>query len=94
MAGPELTEPMRGLLAAIAEALNVPLPGHADVDEQAYNRLLAKRADLAQIATSSVLRFDDTLAAAAWLRAECADTPVTYTVYRPRTAEQQPSAGA
>ncbi|MEV5680987.1 hypothetical protein [Streptomyces sp. NPDC052179] len=93
MAGPELTEPMRGLLAAVAEALNVPLPGHADVDEQAYNRLLAKRANLAQIAAGSVLQFDDALAAAAWLRAECADTPVTYTLNCPRLAEQQPPEG-
>lgn len=76
---PEVTE----LLAAITEALTVPLPTIADADERAYHRLLERRTTDVRIYLATMLDFADVDISvdAVKLRARTADTPVTYGLY-------------
>jgi hypothetical protein len=75
-----IPEPVRGLLAAILEALDVPLAQHAD-DDQARARLLDARANHTVIAIESVLKHgtEDVEDSARWLRERTATEPVTFT---------------
>lgn len=83
-----LPEAVRDLLAAIAEALDVPLAAAAD-DLTAY-ALLRRRADEARIIAASVLPDLDAryvAGAAAQLRGWTAQGPVTYPTWQDRTEQ-------
>jgi len=80
---------LRDLLAAVVEAIDVPLAQHAD-DDQARARLLDHRANHAVIAIESVLKHgtEDVEDSARWLRERTAREPVTFTPWdRPAGAE-------
>lgn len=76
---PNLPQDVRGLLAAICAAADVPLPGITDADEAAHHRLLATRALDIRIAVQAVLDGANTEAHADLLRTWTARHPVTYT---------------
>lgn len=92
-----LSEPVRDLLAAIADALDVPLAAQADDDDTA-NRLMRERASNARIIAGSALTspsLTDIERAARQLRGWTADSPVTYRPYQARTpqAVTEPAGG-
>lgn len=71
------------LLAAVVEALDIPLPSFADADERAHHRLLADRAGRTVIALRGVLdNGHDLDTSAQWLRTRTAEEPVTYTPWK------------
>ncbi|MEU0035100.1 hypothetical protein [Streptomyces sp. NPDC006333] len=85
----DLPAPVTDLFAAIAEALDVPLPSTERDDERAASKLLDRR-------VTYVRHFLESLAShphvsihrdAADLRAHVADTPVTYTTWETQKAE-------
>lgn len=79
---------VHSLLAAIADALDVPLADQADDSLTAY-ALLRRRADEARIVAASVLPGLDPrniADAAAQLRGWTAQAPVTYQAWQNRTA--------
>lgn len=83
---PTLDDAGRSLLAAIAEALDVPIP--AQVDDLTATDLLRRRADEARIIAASVLPDMDAryiAGAAAQLRGWTAQSPVTYPTWQDRT---------
>ncbi|MFA3838631.1 hypothetical protein [Streptomyces aureus] len=73
------------LIAAVAEALDIPLPATNDADERTYHRLLERRASTVSIALAALLKLriaglgDD----AEWIRTRVAELPVTYAVFVP-----------
>lgn len=71
------------LLAAVCDALDIPLPGIDDADERARTQLLVTRSARARIAVECVLAGHDVANNADWLRETTADTPVTYTPWVP-----------
>ncbi|MEU4955113.1 hypothetical protein [Streptomyces lavendulae] len=74
------------LLAAIVEALDVPLPSLAYVDERRYYRLLEHRAADVRIAVGvNLAHSGDPWLAASEIRRRTAEEPVTYTPYEPKT---------
>jgi hypothetical protein len=85
------------LLAAVVEALTIPLPALAYEDERAHHVLLRRRVMEVRVALATTLDFPEQALLrqdAAALRASTAKTPVTYTVWVPEQAEQdggQPS---
>lgn len=84
-----LSEPVRALLAAIADALDVPLAAQAD-DDLTATTLLRRRADEARIIAASVLPGMDAryiAGAAAQLRDWTAQAPVTYRTWQNRTEQ-------
>lgn len=70
------------LLAAIVEALDVPLPSTDTADERAHYRLLERRSFDVRATLAAVLRYpgglDDT---ADIIRRDAAAQPVTYTPF-------------
>jgi hypothetical protein len=78
-----IPEPMRALLAALAEALNAPLAADLADDATRY-RILRHRAENAEIAIGSVLKhgMEDLEGSTRWLREATAAEPVTYTVWQ------------
>lgn len=81
-----LPESVRDLLAAVVEALTVPLPSIDEGDERAYHRLLERRTTDVRIILGSIVDYpnvpidndaDD-------VRARIAETPVTYALYEPQ----------
>ena len=79
----ELPPTVTDLLAAITEALTVPLPTISDADERAYHRLLEQRTTDVRIYLATMLDFPDVdiTVDAAKIRARAAITPVTYSLY-------------
>lgn len=77
-----LPDDVRELLAAVRDALDIPLPGLTDADERAHSMLLRQRRIIAAVALKAVLDVDcDPARQAAWLRGRIAETPVTYAVW-------------
>lgn len=86
---PAIPEPVRDLLAAIVEALDVPLAAQTD-DDFTATTLLRQRADEARIIAASVLPDMDAryiASAAAQLRGWTAKAPVTYRPWQNRTEQ-------
>lgn len=81
---PTLDDAGRSLLAAIAEALDVPIP--AQVDDLTATDLLRRRADEARIIAASAADGDARYiaGAAAQLRGWTAQAPVTYPTWQDR----------
>lgn len=75
------------LLAAVVEALTVPLPSTDQADERAYHRLLEQRTTDVRIILGSIVDYPDVPIDndASDLRARIADTPVTYALYESET---------
>ncbi|MDW4904441.1 hypothetical protein RB628_03580 [Streptomyces sp. ADMS] len=72
-----LPEPVRDLLAAVLEALDIPSPATVG-DTEAHHALLADRAMDAVVALQGVLHCGDhTEWAATYLRARLAENPAT-----------------
>jgi len=80
------------LLAAVVEALTVPLPSIEGADERAYHRLLEQRTTDVRILLGSIVDFPDVPIDndPAGIRARIADTPVTYALYEPAADGGQP----
>lgn len=81
----DLPPAVSDLLAAVVEALTVPLPTIDEHDERAYNRLLVRRTSEVRIMLGSIVDhphvpIDNDPAD---IRARTADTPVTYALYEP-----------
>lgn len=85
-----LPVPVRDLFAAIAEALDIPLPSTDDTDERTYRTLLARRTSEVRIHISTMLDYPDVDISrdAIELRARIALMPVTYGLYEPVPAER------
>ncbi len=82
-----LPDDVRELLAAVRDALNIPMPGIDDADERAHYRVLRERAATARIALDGVLDRGHGLAdCASWVSRCIAEMPVTYTVWVPEQA--------
>lgn len=84
-----LPEPVRDLLAAIVEALDVPLADRL-ADDDTANRLMRERASNARIIAGSALTspdLSDVKRAAEQLLGWTADSPVTYTSWQARTKQ-------
>jgi len=82
-----LPTPVTDLLAAVVEALDIPLPSIDDADERAYTVLLERRATLVRIQLAALLDFPnvDISRDAAELRSYASLAPVTYAVYESTT---------
>ncbi|MFD5113724.1 hypothetical protein ACFWNG_15625 [Streptomyces sp. NPDC058391] len=80
-----LPEDVTGLLAAVVEALDVPVPSIDPADERAYHRLLEHRTADVRIALASILKFPEAGISrdAEYIRARTAAVPVTYTPFEP-----------
>lgn len=79
----DLPEPVRDLIAAVVDALDIPLPSTDAADERAYHRVLALRTTDVRIMLATLLDFPDVAIDKdpAALRARTAAVPVTYGVY-------------
>jgi hypothetical protein len=86
-----LTDDMRALLAAVHDALDVPLPALTDADERAYLRILRERTAVARIAIGGILHDGSYFGAADYLTGRTAQVPITYTTFK--AAEQTPRCG-
>lgn len=87
-ANSEISGPVRDLLAAVVDALDVPLPGLGDGDERAFNRLMERRRSLVHSTLASILRHPTggiTPSDAEHLRAGVESQPITYTPWDPAT---------
>lgn len=78
-----LPAPVTDLLAAVAEALTLPLPSTDLSDERAYHRLLERRALEVRILLESALAHPDVAIDrdAAEVRTRIAQNPVAYTTF-------------
>ncbi|MFM9796539.1 hypothetical protein [Streptomyces turgidiscabies] len=85
-----LPKPVTDLLAAVTEALKLPIPSTALADGQAYEALLVQRATHVWILLESMLEHPHVAIDkdAADIRAHIEQYPVTYTTF----AEQQAQA--
>ncbi|MGW6462196.1 hypothetical protein ACWF94_40780 [Streptomyces sp. NPDC055078] len=81
-----LSGPVADLIAAVVEALDVPLPSIADADERAYHRLLERRVTDVRVTLAVLLKYPETGVGdnAAYIRTRTAAEPVTYTPFEPR----------
>ncbi|MEH0578969.1 hypothetical protein QBA54_31870 [Streptomyces sp. B21-108] len=81
----DLPPAVSDLLAAVVEALTVPLPTIDEHDERAYNRLLVRRTSEVRIILASILDYPNVPIDndPADLRARTATMPVTYALYEP-----------
>ncbi|MEV7372424.1 hypothetical protein AB0O51_16260 [Streptomyces sp. NPDC090301] len=80
-----------GLLTAIVEALDVPMPSIREVDEQEHYRVLERRSSDVRIALAVLLRHPGSGAlddAAQDIRHRTAGEPVTYTPFRSSRTEE------
>ncbi|WP_030543114.1 hypothetical protein [Streptomyces albus] len=79
----EIPEPVRELLAALADAVDLPLPDITDADERRAGNVLRDRARTAVAVARGVLDDDhDPARAAAYLREQTAATPANYRPWR------------
>lgn len=78
-----LNADVHDLLAAISDALNLPLPSNDPADERACERLTSLRSARARIVAQSVLDGSDLPNATDHLRRWTAETPITYTPWTP-----------
>jgi hypothetical protein len=71
------------LLAAVVEALDMPLPSLDDADERAYHRLLERRTSGVRIALEVKLQYlgDDVRGTTDAIRRRTAEEPITYTPF-------------
>lgn len=78
-----LPEPVTDLFAAIADALNLPLPSTNLDDERVYHRLIERRALHVRILLESLSSHPDVSIHqdAADVRSQIEQTPVTYTTF-------------
>ncbi|MER6394260.1 hypothetical protein ABT236_38135 [Streptomyces sp. NPDC001523] len=73
------------LLAAVADALDVPLPSFAAADEDAYRQLLEHRAGIVRSTVQANLQHSrDPWLAASQIRERSAGYPITYTPFKHR----------
>jgi hypothetical protein len=79
-----ITPAVTDLLAAVVEALDVPLPGLDDADERAQHRLMERRTSLVRATLASILAHPGPLDGreARVLRRQTELSPVTYTVWQ------------
>lgn len=86
-----LPAPVTDLLAAIAEALDLPLPSTEQADEGAYCRLLERRATHVRILLESALDHPHVAIDqdAADVRTHIQKNPVTYTTYDEQKAKAE-----
>lgn len=77
----QLSKPVRDLLAAVAEALTIPLPSRERADERAYHQLLEQRSFVVRINLLALVEEVDAdlTLDAVHLRKCTAEMPVTYT---------------
>lgn len=77
----QLTKPVRDLLAAVAEALTIPLPIGERADQRAYHQLLEQRSFFVRINLLALVEEVDAdlTLDAVHLRKCTAEMPVTYT---------------
>lgn len=85
------------LLAAIRDALDVPLPGLTDADQRAYQAVMRRRLSEVHIVLDVALEPQwvgtlDPAREAATIRQRAADSPVTYTVWNPKEAPDEEEA--
>ncbi|MFD4999845.1 BRCT domain-containing protein [Streptomyces buecherae] len=81
---PEIAPDVLMLLAAVREALTIPLPALSAQDEAKYGRLLQSRAADVRAALDGLLRMGVTPANAAQvLRDWATDSPATYAHWEP-----------
>lgn len=86
-----LTPEVLDLLAAIREALDVPLSALTDADERTRARILNERAGVARIVVAGILdQGHDVASAAAYLAERTAETPIAFTVWQ----RPEPDGGA
>ncbi|MGW6404228.1 hypothetical protein [Streptomyces sp. NPDC055134] len=73
------------VVAAVVEALDIPLPATTDADGRTYHRLLERRVTTVVIALATLLKFqgDGMGNDAEWIRTRIADLPVTYAMFVP-----------
>ncbi|MGC9536551.1 hypothetical protein [Streptomyces sp. UG1] len=78
-----LPTPVQDLLAAVSEALDLPLPSIDDADERAHYALLQQRASYVRIQLATLTDYPDVDMSgdADQIRAQIADMPVTYKVF-------------
>lgn len=88
-----LNEPVRALLAAIRDALDVPLADRP-VDDQARADLLTRRASDTRVIVELLLQHGDVAHSAARLREWTAENPVTYLTWQARAEAPASSAAA
>jgi hypothetical protein len=90
-----LPDDVAALLAAVVEALTIPLPDTNNEAERAHYTLLQRRTTEVRVALATTLDFPEQALLrqdAAYLRASTAKTPVTYPVFVPREQDGgQPS---
>lgn len=89
MSSATIPEPVRGLLAAIVEALDVPLADQA-ADDDTASQLMRERASNARIIAGSALTspsLSDIERAARQLSGWTAASPVTYRSWQARTEQ-------
>lgn len=80
-----LPAPVRDLLAAIADSLDLPLPGLTERDEEEAARLMRVRARRIHNAARLILDEGHTVTRSAeWIREMTVDTPVNYTPWKRR----------
>ncbi|TKA11769.1 hypothetical protein [Actinacidiphila oryziradicis] len=86
----DLTPDVIALLAAVVEALDLPLSHWDDKDEAAHHKLLTDRAGRACIILDGVLdKGHDIADSAAHLARWTSESPVTYTVWVPGQSDGQ-----
>lgn len=86
-----LPKPVTDLFAAIAEALDAPLPSTDVADERAYHRLIVRRATHVRILLESLSSHPDVSIHrdAADVRGHIEQTPVTYTTFDEQKAAER-----
>jgi hypothetical protein len=78
----DLPEDVRGLLAALRDAINVPQPHWTAADERAHHHALAERARIVRIALDGVLDDGHALADSAdWIDQRAGEVPIAYRLY-------------
>ena len=81
-----LAADVRELLAAVVDALDVPLADRAE-DDTTRTMILSRRASDARIILDAAIRGDVIADCTRQLRGWTAGLPVTYAVYMPKQAE-------
>lgn len=79
----DIPDPVRELLAALVDAVDLPLPDITDADERRAGNILRDRARSAVVVARGVLEDGhDPARAAAYLRQRTAETPANYRPWR------------
>lgn len=81
----QLPPEVRELLAAVVEALDVPLPDITDAAERAHYRVLQRRATDTRVVLATLLEFNgpDLAQDSAVIRQRTAEAPVDYPLWEP-----------